>query len=176
MPYVYVAAGGNIEPERYLARAVELLNAHYAPLRVSPAYRNRAVGFEGDDFVNLVVGFATDEPVTRVRERLQAIEAQCDRPADAPKWAPRTMDLDILLYGDLVSTEPGYLLPRPDLLKRAYMLKPLADIAPDLIHPLERKTMRELWEAFDQSAHELVRVKGEGLGAQAADRRLGDRG
>lgn len=70
---VYVAAGSNIEPERYLAHALELMNAQYAPLRVSPAYRNKAVGFEGEDFINLVVGFTTDEPVTRVRERLQAI-------------------------------------------------------------------------------------------------------
>lgn len=162
---VYVSAGSNIEPERNLARALELLNAQYAPLRVSPAYRNRAVGFEGEDFINLVVGFTTSDPIARVREQLQAIEAQCGRPADAPKWAARTMDLDILLYGDLVRASPGYVLPRPDLVKRAYMLKPLADIAPDLVHPVSGKTMRELWEAFDKDAHELVRVKGEGLGA-----------
>jgi 2-amino-4-hydroxy-6-hydroxymethyldihydropteridine diphosphokinase len=156
MVEVFVAAGSNVEPERYLTRAIELLRAAYPTLRVSPAYRNRAVGFEGADFINLVVGFETDEPVTRVRERLQAIEAQCDRPANAPKWAPRTMDLDILLYGDLVSTEPGYLLPRPDLLKRAYMLKPLADIAPDVVHPTAKKTIAELWREFDQAGHELV--------------------
>ena len=155
---VYVSAGSNIEPERNLARALELLNAQYAPLRVSPAYRNRAVGFEGEDFINLVVGFTTAEPVVRVRERLQAIEAQCDRPPDAPKWAARSMDLDILLYGDLVRATPGYLLPRPDLVKRAYMLKPLADIAPDLVHPVSRRTMRELWEAFDQTGHPLLPV------------------
>jgi 2-amino-4-hydroxy-6-hydroxymethyldihydropteridine diphosphokinase len=156
---VYVAAGSNIEPERYLSRALELLSVHYAPLRVSPAYRNRAVGFEGEDFINLVVGFTTDEPVTRVRERLQAIESQCDRPPNAAKWAARSMDLDILLYGDLVSTEPGYLVPRPDLVKRAYMLKPLADIAPDLMHPTANKTIGELWREFDQGAHELLPVK-----------------
>ena len=155
---VYVSAGSNIEPERNLARALELLNAQYAPLRVSPAYRNRAVGFEGEDFINLVVGFTTEESVTCVRERLQAIEARCGRPAGAPKWAARTMDLDILLYGDLVCADPGYVLPRPDLVKRAYMLKPLVDIAPDLVHPVAHKSMRELWEAFDQGAHELQAV------------------
>ena len=68
------------------------------------------------------------------------------------------MDLDILLYGDLVRATPGYLLPRPDLVKRAYMLKPLADIAPDLVHPVSRRTMRELWEAFDQTGHPLLPV------------------
>jgi len=158
MPDVYVSAGSSIEPEHNLRRALELLNEHYAPLRVSPAYRNRAVGFEGEDFINLVVGFTTEESVTCVRERLQAIEARCGRPAGAPKWAARTMDLDILLYGDLVCADPGYVLPRPDLVKRAYMLKPLVDIAPDLVHPVAHKSMRELWEAFDQGAHELQPV------------------
>lgn len=156
MVEVFVAAGSNVEPERYLRRALELLRAQYPSLRVSPAYRNRAVGFEGADFINLVVGFTTDEPVERVRAGLQKIEALCDRPPNAPKWAARTMDLDILLYGDAISSEPGLLLPRPDLLRRAYMLKPLTDIAPEVVHPIEKKTMRELWDAFDQGAHELT--------------------
>lgn len=165
---VYVSAGSNIEPERNLARALELLNAQYAPLRVSPAYRNRAVGFEGEDFINLVVGFTTSDPIARVREQLQAIEAQCGRPADAPKWAARTMDLDILLYGDQVSDEPGLRLPRPDLLKRAYMLGPLAELAPEVRHPTEGLTIGELWERFDRAAHPLIPVP-------AATRRRSDR-
>ena len=158
---VYVAAGSNITPEVYLPRALAALKQHYPDLRVSPAYRNRAVGFEGDDFINLVVGFTTDEPVTRVRERLQEIEALCGRPADAPKWAPRTMDLDILLYGDCVMNENGIVLPRPDLLRRPYMLKPMADLAPEVVHPVAKKRMRELWEEFEDGGHELVEVRGQ---------------
>jgi 2-amino-4-hydroxy-6-hydroxymethyldihydropteridine diphosphokinase len=153
---VYVSAGSNIEPEHNLVRALDALESTYGTLRVSPAYRNKPFGFEGADFINLVVGFTTDEPVERVRAGLQKIEALCDRPPNAPKWAARTMDLDILLYGDAISSEPGLLLPRPDLLRRAYMLKPLTDIAPEVVHPIEKKTMRELWDAFDQGAHELT--------------------
>ena len=122
---------------------------------ISPAYRNAAVGFTGDDFINLAVCFTTEQPVTLVREELQRIEALCDRPRTAPKWAPRTMDLDILLYDALVCDEPGLVLPRPDLTRRAYMLKPVADIAPDLRHPTLQKSMRELWEAFDKGAHAM---------------------
>jgi 2-amino-4-hydroxy-6-hydroxymethyldihydropteridine diphosphokinase len=155
---VFVAAGSNVEPEKHLCRALLALEAAFAPLRVSPAYRNRAVGFDGADFINLVVGFATALPVEAVRRQLQAIEASCDRPPDAPKWAPRTMDLDILLYGQLVSNEPGLLLPRPDLLRRAYMLKPLADIAPDFTHPALQRSMRDLWQTFDAGGHELIEV------------------
>lgn len=155
---VYVAAGSNIEPVKYLAAALAALDAAFGPLTVSPAYRNQAVGFEGADFVNLVVRFATGEPVAEVRRRLQEIEARCDRPREAPKWAPRTMDLDILLYGAQVSSEPGLVLPRPDLVRRTYMLKPMVDIAPEVEHPLLHRTMRELWLASDAAGHEMTEV------------------
>ena len=159
MPQVYVAAGSNIDPERNLALAVAALERAFGPLECSPWYRNRAVGFEGEDFVNFVVGFETAEPLPRVIARLREIEAQCGRPRDAPKWAPRAMDLDILLYGDLRCEEPGLVLPRPDLLKRPYMLGPLADIAPELMHPTAGATIGQLWQRFDRAAHPLVPVK-----------------
>jgi 2-amino-4-hydroxy-6-hydroxymethyldihydropteridine diphosphokinase len=69
------------------------------------------------------------------------------------------MDLDILLYGDLVCDAPGLVLPRPDLARRAYMLGPMAEIAPDLVHPVLGRTMRELWAAFDRDAHAMQRVE-----------------
>ena len=159
MPQVHVAAGSNIEPERHLAMAVRELERHFAGLRLSPWYRNTAVGFEGEDFINFVAGFATELPVHEVLQRLHAIETLCGRPREAPRWAPRSMDLDVLLYGDLVCQEPHLKLPRPDLLKRAYMLGPLADLAPELVHPTERRTIRELWQDFDRAAHPLVQVR-----------------
>lgn len=159
MPQVYVAAGSNIEPERHLAMACAELARHFPGVRFSPWYRNRAEGFEGEDFINLVAGFATELPVSEVLKTLHAIEALCGRPRDAPRWAPRSMDLDVLLYGDLVCQEPHLKLPRPDLLKRAYMLGPLAVLAPDLVHPTERRTIGELWERFDRTAHPLVQVR-----------------
>jgi 2-amino-4-hydroxy-6-hydroxymethyldihydropteridine diphosphokinase len=157
---VYVAAGSNVDPVNHLQMALRELRRIYAPLKVSPAYRNKAVGFTGDDFINLVVGFSTDEPVARVREQLQQVESLCGRQPDAPKWASRSMDLDILLYGQLVSNEPGLVIPRPDLLRRPYMLKPMADIAPGVQHPLQKKSLRELWEAFDSAGHEMSEVNG----------------
>ena len=155
---VYVAVGGNVEPLKYLDRALGLLERQFGDIEVSPAYRNAAVGFSGDDFINLVVKLQTDEPIEALRAALQAIESACDRPRDAPKWAPRTMDLDILLYGDTVRSEPGLILPRPDLLKRPYMLKPTADLAPALVHPTAHETMRELWDALERSAPHAMQV------------------
>ncbi|HEV2269631.1 MAG TPA: 2-amino-4-hydroxy-6-hydroxymethyldihydropteridine diphosphokinase [Steroidobacteraceae bacterium] len=159
MPQVYVAAGSNIEPERHLAMAVRELERQFPGVRFSPWYRNRAEGFQGEDFINLVAGFATRLGVNEVLQILHAIEAQCGRPRDAPRWAPRSMDLDVLLYGDLVRQEPHFKLPRPDLLKRAYMLGPLAQLAPDVVHPTEKLTIAELWQRFDRAAHPLVQVR-----------------
>jgi len=156
---VFVAAGSNIEPEHNLRLAAKELVRSFGSVDFSPAYRNRAVGFEGADFVNYVAGFATPLPVEAVVAELQRIEGLCGRERDAPKWAPRSMDLDILLCDDLVLERPGLTLPRPDLLKRPYMLGPLADIAPELVHPTRKQTIGALWQAFDRDAHPLERLE-----------------
>jgi 2-amino-4-hydroxy-6-hydroxymethyldihydropteridine diphosphokinase len=163
---VFVAAGSNVEPVANLRRALDALHAEFAPLTLSRAYRNAAVGFSGEDFVNLVLGFATPLDVDAVIERLHAAEAACGRERDAPKWAPRAMDLDILLYGDLVCDRPGLKLPRPDLVRRPYMLGPMAEIAPEVRHPTLGLTMGELWRRFDRDAHAMQPIE---LGWQAGD-------
>lgn len=156
MARVFIAAGSNVDALRNLERAVEELRREFPGVRFSPWYTNRAAGFEGDDFINLVAGFDSDLPVSELLERLHRIEELCGRPRASPRWAPRTMDLDILLYDELICDEPNLKLPRPDLLKRAYMLGPLADLAPQLMHPTEKQTIGELWQRFDRDAHPLV--------------------
>ena len=159
MAEIFVAAGSNVDAANNLRKALVGLRVSYPSLRVSPAYRNKAVGFEGEDFINLVVSFVTDQSIETVRARLQEIEAECGRPREAPKWAPRSMDLDILLFGNEVRNEPGLIVPRPDLTKRAYMLKPTVDLAPDLIHPTLHRSMRELWESFQGRDHQMTVVE-----------------
>jgi len=154
----YIAAGSNVEPLRNLRNALDELARSHPTLRVSPAYRNPAAGFAGDDFVNLVVELESAGTVRELLRELHAIEERCGRPRLAPKWAPRAMDLDVLLFGDRVSDEADLKLPRPDLLRRAYMLKPMVDLAPDLRHPTLGATMAELWRGFDAAAHPLTPV------------------
>jgi 2-amino-4-hydroxy-6-hydroxymethyldihydropteridine diphosphokinase len=156
---VFVAAGSNIEPEINLARACAEIRHTWPDTVCSRAYRNVAVGFDGPDFINLVVGFSAAQPLVSVIARLRAIETQCGRPRYAPKWASRTMDLDVLLFGDLVEKTTDYTLPRPDLLKRPYMLGPLAEIAPDVIHPVAQRSIAQLWEDFDRDGHEMSPVE-----------------
>ena len=154
---VYVAAGSNVAPVENLRRALDALDRHFAPMTLSRAYANAAVGFEGDDFINLVVGFRTHLTVHQVVERLHQAEAECGRERLATKWAPRTMDLDILLFGDTVCAEPGLTLPRPDLLKRPYMLGPAAEIAPHVVHPVAQRTLGELWHDMQSMQSHAMR-------------------
>jgi len=158
MPDVYVAAGSNIQPELNLRSAISALKRRLGDLRISRAYRNKAVGFEGPDFINLVIGFETELTLTEVLSVLQAVEGLCGRPRKAPKFEPRSMDLDLLLYGDMVCATHAITLPRPDLIKKVYMLGPLAELAPDFVHPTLKQTIGELWQGFDKTAHPMALV------------------
>lgn len=155
---VFVAAGSNLEPEKNLARACAEILHSWPDAVFSRAYRNVAVGFDGPDFINLVMGFSTAEPLEDVITRLRAIETLCGRPRLAPKWASRSMDLDVLLFGDRIEKTSEYTLPRPDLVKRPYMLGPMAEIAPEVLHPTAHKPMGELWGAFDLEGHVMSPV------------------
>ncbi len=159
MTRVFVAAGSNVEPVYNLQLAARELQRSFGAVDFSAAYRNAAVGFSGEDFINYVAGFDTDRDVHAVVAELQRIEGLCGRTREAPKWAPRSMDLDILLFGDRISDEPGLVLPRPDLLRRPYMLGPLAEIAGELMHPTAGRSIATLWAQFDRAAHPMTRVE-----------------
>lgn len=160
MPEVYVGAGSNVEPRRNLAAGLVALAEHYGILRLSPVYQNQPVGFEGEDFLNLVVAFQTDDPVEAVSATLAAIEADNGRTRAEARMSPRTLDLDLLLYGDLVTTDgEGVQLPREEITRYPFVLKPLADLAGAHTHPRLGRSFRRLWEEFDDGGHELVQVE-----------------
>jgi 2-amino-4-hydroxy-6-hydroxymethyldihydropteridine diphosphokinase len=162
MADAYVAAGSNVRPRASLNAALRLLAGDFPGLRASRAYANAAVGFKGDDFINLVVAFPAELPTSELVDRLKAVERACGREPGAPKWGPRTLDLDLLLHGSAVGRIGGKTLPHPDLLTRAWVLGPLAELAPGLVHPVTRERIEALWRHFDQRAHLLVPVSLEG--------------
>jgi 2-amino-4-hydroxy-6-hydroxymethyldihydropteridine diphosphokinase len=162
---VLVALGSNIAPAARMQQAAVLLKAAFTGVRFSACYQNPAAGFSGDDFINAAAAFSTALPAEAVRAQLQGIEAACGRHPDDPKWAPRAMDLDILLFGDLVSAAPGLQLPRGDLLRRAYMLGPAAELQPGRVHPTARRTLAALWTGLAPGCPPLTRI---GLDLNAA--------
>ncbi|WP_458070395.1 2-amino-4-hydroxy-6-hydroxymethyldihydropteridine diphosphokinase [Rhodanobacter sp. BL-MT-08] len=156
MARVYLSLGSNVEPQRYLRAAVDELRQRFGALAVSPAYRSKAVGFEGAEFVNLAVGLDTDLSPTALNEWLHALEDRHGRRRDVPRYADRTLDLDIVFYDDLIVDGTGHLqIPRNEL-QFAFVLRPIADIAPDFRHPLSGKSMRELWQAFPADSEPMT--------------------
>jgi 2-amino-4-hydroxy-6-hydroxymethyldihydropteridine diphosphokinase len=151
----YVSGGSNLDAERNVILAARALKARHPGARFSHCYRNKAVGFDGPDFINFVVELPVAGTPALLKGELECIETQCGRVRNAPKWAPRAMDLDILLFGDLVQDLPGLVLPRPDLLRWGFMLGPLAELAPGLRHP-SGAPIGELWQRFDQMANPLL--------------------
>ncbi len=145
---VYVSAGSNIDPERHLRDACLALGEKFGPLSLSSVYRTKAVGFDGDDFLNLVVSFSTNLDVHAVKTGLDETEARAGRARSEQSFAPRTLDLDLLLYGSEVFEKSDVRVPRADILKYAFVLAPIAELAPDLRHPVDGRTMRELWSVF----------------------------
>lgn len=158
MARVYLSLGSNQEPQRYLRAALDELHARFGRLEVSPAYRSAAVGFDGADFVNLAVGLDTDLAPAALNDWLHALEDRHGRRRDVPRYADRTLDVDIVLYDDLVMQGAGHLdIPRKEL-QHAFVLRPIADIAPQLRHPVSGRTMAQLWAAFP-AEREPLRVE-----------------
>lgn len=155
---VYISVGSNMERERYVRKAVAMLRATFDTLVVSSVYETEAVGIVGDPFFNLAAGFTTCQAVEAVLESLRSIEQQCARVRDGADHGSRTMDIDLLLYGDMVSDGPLVVLPRREIKSRAFVLAPLAEIAGERIHPTEALTYAELWRRFDKSAQTIHRI------------------
>ena len=157
MTDVFVGVGSNIEPELRVPRALALLAERFGRLRISQAYRCPAVGFAGADFINLVVAFATRDTLQTLHAELQTIEAECGRDR-LDRRVSRRMDLDLLLYGDVVMTTERLTLPRADILEYAFVLRPLAELAPERRHPVEKHRYADLWAAFDDPGQPLTPV------------------
>ena len=156
MSRVWVSAGSNIRPEEHIPAAIVLLRDRFGELVLSPVYQTPAVGFDGDDFYNMVLGFETEIPVEEVRTILHLIEDQQGRVRDGVKFTSRTLDLDLLIYGNMVSEELD--IPRSEITRYAFVLGPLAQVAGSEYHPVIGKSYAELWNEFDQGESMLKEV------------------
>lgn len=158
MARVYLSLGSNIEREQHIRNALQALSALYGQLVLSKVYESEAVGFEGDNFYNLVVGFDTDLPVADLQAQIKQIEDDNGRLRDGPKFSARTLDIDILTYADFVGVDSGVTLPRDEITKNAFVLLPLSEIAPEEMHPELNESYQKLWLDYDKSRQKLWAV------------------
>ena len=158
MATIYVGLGSNIEPEEHLGSAIRQLRERYGQIDISAVYRSAAVGFTGDDFLNLVARLRSEDTPKQICEEIERLHGLSGRVRGGEKWASRPLDIDLLLYDDLVIDQPPVRVPRSDILEYSFVLRPMAELAPDLVHPVTGKTMAQHWQEFDEDSHPLELV------------------
>ncbi len=158
MIFACLGLGSNVNAEVHIRAAIRELREQFDSVVFSPAYASQSVGFDGDDFINLVAGVETDMSPMELRQYLRDLEDRYGRKRDVPKFSDRSLDIDILLYDDLVLFSPVLEIPRAEILSFAHVLKPLADLVPDLVHPLARRSIAEVRElsGLDESGLSLL--------------------
>jgi len=155
MTVIYLSLGSNVDRHKNIMAALDALDALFGALQISSVYESKSVGFDGSNFFNLVVGANTELSIAELSETLKQIEDENGRKRNGPKFSPRTLDIDILTYGDFVGNESGIELPRAEITKNAFVLLPLAEIAAEVLHPQLQKKYRELWAGYDQASQSL---------------------
>jgi 2-amino-4-hydroxy-6-hydroxymethyldihydropteridine diphosphokinase len=157
--HISISLGSNINPEHNIRGAVSALHKQFGDLIISPVYQTEAVGFDGEDFLNLVVCFDSELDVFDVSARLKSIEDTLGRDRSQPRFSARAIDLDLLTFDDLVMDEGGVQIPRHEILENAFVLKPLSDICADMRHPQSGSSYRELWDEMQPSAGRIERIE-----------------
>lgn len=157
MTTAYLSLGSNIDKEANIRAALCALQARFGQLELSPVYESKAVGFDGDNFLNLIVRLECDVSLSALVVYLKQLEQELGRVRSAVRFSSRTMDIDIVLFGDLICCSEGIELPRPELYFNAFVLLPMAKLAPDLPDPKSGRSMQELYArlAKDQELWEV---------------------
>ncbi len=159
MPTIYLGIGSNIDPQENLALALRELEKRFGDLEKSSVYRSKAYGFDGDEFLNMVVALDSELTPIEIHTHLQDIQRAAGRDRAARGYSPRTLDIDLLLYDDLIIDDPPVRLPRADVLRFSFVLGPLAEIAPELQHPETRRSYQDHWDEFDSGGHPITRER-----------------
>ncbi len=152
---IYISLGSNINREENTRAGIDALKRAFGELVLSSVYESESVGFKGDAFYNMVISCQVDTPVHETNQILRDIEDANGRDRSGPRFSSRTLDLDLLLYDDLQLDEGGLKLPRGEILKNAFVLWPLAEIAPELQHPEMGMSYSRMWSMFDKSREVL---------------------
>ena len=155
---IVLSLGSNINRDHNIRYALREIIASFGQIDISPIYETVSVGFEGPPFVNLVCGFSSDKPLLEIRERLRTIETNAGRVRGKKSFDNRILDIDVVLFGNH-NFRPRYNVPRDEIEKYAYVLKPLSELYPDKVHPITTQTYKEMWRQFSDDTQKLRRIE-----------------
>ncbi len=154
----YISIGSNIDRDKHITAGLLALEQQFGKLIISSLYESEPVGFSGENFYNLVVGFDSESDVNRVAQQLRQIEIANGRTPDSKKFSARTLDLDLILYGNLIINDGKLQIPRNEIERYLFVLEPLAEIAPTLKHPVHNLSYSDLWQKMDKTNTKQRRI------------------
>ena len=161
MADIYISLGSNVEREYHVQQGLNALavtfDLPFEQLKLSSLFESEAIGFSGTAFLNMVIGIKTSFSVEEVAKKLRDIEFSYGRTTNAKKFSPRTLDLDLLLYDELIIDSPAQ-LPRDEINKNAFVLWPLSEVAPQVVHPILKKNFYTLWQDYNKNHQKLKMV------------------
>lgn len=157
MTLAYIGFGSNLEREKHARAAYQELRA-LGQVRTSTVYQCQPVGFDSHAFYNFVFELDTELDLLALQHRLRDIELKWGRQIDAQKFQDRTLDLDILLFGEQVSTTKP-IVPRSDIFKYEFVLRPLLELCPQRIIPNDGRTVEQVWQQFQHPKNTLTAVQ-----------------
>jgi len=158
MPTGFISIGSNIDKEINIPSSLCALKKIFGKIILSSLYETEAVGFEGDDFHNMIVQFDSALKAKEVAKLLRQVELDHGRTRDSRKYAARTLDLDLILYGNLIISDGRLQIPRDEIEHYAFVLEPLAEIAPELLHPISNKSFSHLWNEYNKTKIKQVKI------------------
>ncbi|NKF49912.1 2-amino-4-hydroxy-6-hydroxymethyldihydropteridine diphosphokinase [Shewanella sp. WXL01] len=158
MATIYISLGTNIEPHKHLGAGLVELQQYFGKLALSRVFESEPVGFNGTNFLNMVAAAQTELPIAEVVAIFKQIEQDNGRIRGEKKFSPRSLDIDLLLYDDVICELPVS-LPRGEILYNAFVLWPMAEVAPGLTHPIAGKTYAQLWHEYDKPSQQLWPVE-----------------
>ncbi|MEE4191429.1 MAG: 2-amino-4-hydroxy-6-hydroxymethyldihydropteridine diphosphokinase [Halieaceae bacterium] len=163
---VFLGVGSNIDREGHICTGLDTLQAEFGLAGISSVYESEALGFEGPAFYNLAVEMEVDISLGSLARYLRQLEYRMGRPRDASRFSSRTLDLDILCFGDHCGVLDGIELPRGEILENAYVLAPLAELAPTVTLPGSGESFGQLWQRLAGSMQAVKLVDFEWRGRE----------
>lgn len=157
MAQIFIGIGSSIDKRENIRQGILLLKECFGELRLSSVFESEAVGFKGGTFYNLVAELSSDLTIELIITTLKNIEIQLGRPLNAIKYAARTLDLDLLLYDQHIDEKRD--IPRAEITENAFVLQPLAELAPTLLHPILAVSYKCLWEKYPANKQKLWKIE-----------------